>query len=324
MDFLFVRFPVSGVETFVLLPPFVAFGVSLLTSMGGVSGAFLLLPYQVSFLHFTSPSVSATNFVYNICAIPSGVYRYIREGRMVWPLAFTVVAGTLPGVFLGYHLRVQFLPDPQAFKLFVGCVLLYIGAHLFHEIVQDFLKNGTRTGTVGKESRRRDTAPGKGPIKSNPWGDITGTVVRTIRFTLKRTEYEFLDKRFSFNTSTMFILALLIGVVGGAYGIGGGSILAPICVALFNLPVYTIAGAALMSTFLTSTAGVFFYSVIPSQNGISTAPDWLLGILFGTGGFVGMYCGARLQKFVPQKVIKAMLGALLFIIGCSYIWQRFA
>jgi len=50
--------------------------------MGGISGAFLLLPFQMSFLNFTSPSVSSTNFVYNIVAIPSGVYRYIKEGRM--------------------------------------------------------------------------------------------------------------------------------------------------------------------------------------------------------------------------------------------------
>jgi hypothetical protein len=67
--------------------------------MGGVSGAFLLLPFQVSFLNYTAPSVSATNQVFNIVAIPSGVYRYIREGRMLWPLTWAVIIGTLPGVF---------------------------------------------------------------------------------------------------------------------------------------------------------------------------------------------------------------------------------
>ena len=37
------------------------------------------------------------------------------------------IAGT-PGVFIGYYLRIFYLPDPRAFKLFAGCVLLYIGA----------------------------------------------------------------------------------------------------------------------------------------------------------------------------------------------------
>ena len=55
----------------------------------------------MTFLGYTHPSVSATNQLFNIVAIPSGVYRYWKEGRMVWPLTAVVVIGTLPGVFIG-------------------------------------------------------------------------------------------------------------------------------------------------------------------------------------------------------------------------------
>jgi hypothetical protein len=79
-----MHFPVSGLDVHPLIPFFTAFGVSFFTFMGGVSGAFLLLPFQVSVLGYSAPSVSATNHVFNIVAIPSGVYRYIREGRMLW------------------------------------------------------------------------------------------------------------------------------------------------------------------------------------------------------------------------------------------------
>ena len=96
--------------------------------MVGISGAFLLLPFQMSVLNYTAPSVSATNLVFNLVATPGGVYRYLREGRMVWPLVWVIVAGTLPGIVVGYYLRILYLPDPRAFKLFVGTVLLYISA----------------------------------------------------------------------------------------------------------------------------------------------------------------------------------------------------
>ena len=119
-------FPVSGVQTPFWLPPVVAFVISFFTAMGGVSGAFLLLPFQVSVLGYTAPSVSATNPVFTIVAIPSGVYRYIREGRMLWPLTRAVIIGTLPGVFIGAWVRIRYLPDPRNFKFFVGLVLLYI------------------------------------------------------------------------------------------------------------------------------------------------------------------------------------------------------
>jgi len=110
-DFFFSpqRFPVSGVETYVLLPALVALAVSIFTSMGGVSGAFLLLPYQVSVLNFTSPAVSPTNLVFNIVAIPSGVYRFIREGRMNGPGTSVIIRGQLPGLRLGALIRIQWL-----------------------------------------------------------------------------------------------------------------------------------------------------------------------------------------------------------------------
>lgn len=117
-------FPTAGIEVALWIPPLVAFIISFFTSMGGVSGAFLLLPFQMSFLGYTNPSVSATNQVFNVVAIPSGVYRYWREGRMVWPLTWIVVFGTLPGVFIGAMVRVLYLPDPKHFKLFAAGVLL--------------------------------------------------------------------------------------------------------------------------------------------------------------------------------------------------------
>jgi uncharacterized protein len=324
MQDLYVLFPVSGVKTWVFLPPLVAFVVSSLTSMAGVSGAFVLLPFQLSVLGFTSPAVSSTNFVYNIVAIPSGVYRYFREGRMAWPLSWVVILGTLPGVFIGYYLRILYLPDPRAFKLFVGLVLLYIGARLLYEMTGKAQAGSARRGELDRkfaertrlirEQRRSQTAAGLPPE----------AVVRTTTFNLTTIEYEFWGERFRFSVPAMLLLSFVVGVIGGTYGIGGGAIIAPFCVAVFHLPVYTVAGAALLGTFLTSIVGVFFYSVLPASGGLPTSPDWALGFLFGVGGFAGMYVGARLQKYVPQKFIKLMLGVMLTLLALNYITQYFA
>jgi uncharacterized protein len=309
-----ISFPVSGVTTWIFLPPLVAFVVSFFASMGGVSGAFLLLPFQISFLHFVTPSVSSTNFVYNMVAIPSGVYRYIREGRMAWHLAWMLVLGTLPGVFLGYYLRVLYLPDPRAFRLFVACVLLYVGIRLFMETLVK-----TRSGENGAQKgfaspNRTITVPANPPMKAT---------LRTASFTLQRTVYEFCGDSFPVATPKLLLLSFLVGIVGGAYGIGGGSIIAPFCVTFFRLPVYMIAGAALFGTFLTSIAGVLFYTLMSVKHGISTSPDWLLGILFGIGGLMGMYCGARLQKYMSQKFIKMMLGVMMLVLAANYIREFF-
>jgi len=119
------------------------------------------------------------------------------------------------------------------------------------------------------------------------------------------------------------MLACVVGTIGGIYGIGGGAIIAPFCVAVFKLPVYTISGAALLGTFITSIIGVIFYAFI-SLGGTNYPPDWSLGILLGLGGLLGMYMGARMQKFVPENLIKSILCFVLISIAFLYIRQFFS
>ena len=77
-----VQFPVSGVEVNPLVPLLVAFVVSAVTASAGVSGAFLLLPFQVSVLGFTSPAVSPTNLIFNVLATPGAFTA--TSGRAGW------------------------------------------------------------------------------------------------------------------------------------------------------------------------------------------------------------------------------------------------
>ncbi|MDH4161934.1 MAG: sulfite exporter TauE/SafE family protein [Nitrospirota bacterium] len=318
-----MTFSVSGVSTNVLLPPLISLVISYFTSMGGISGAFLLLPFQMSILNYTAPSVSGTNHVFNIIAIPSGVYRYIKERRMAWPLTWVVIAGTLPGVFIGYYLRVLYLPDPKTFKLFAGCVLLYIGLRLMKDLLSGNTAQSSGAQALEEKFKTRVAERRRAQGSKMAAGIPTDAVVRTISVSLKKVEYEFWGERFSFNTLGMFGLACIVGIIGGAYGIGGGAIIAPFCVAFFQLPVYTIAGATLMGTFITSIAGALFFTLLPPAQGVSPLPDWPLGILFGIGGFAGMYLGAKSQKYLPQNLIKIIVGSAILFLAIKYIVQYF-
>jgi uncharacterized membrane protein YfcA len=275
-------FPVSGVETNPLFPLLAAFAISLLTTPAGVSGAFLLLPFQVSVLGFTNPAVSPTNLIYNVVATPGGAYRYVREGRVAWALALLVALGALPGVLIGAVLRVTYFSDPTTFKVFVGLVLLYLGGRLLYGALQR---------STGREQAGRE------PETPAHRRAVSDTTARTLDVSWRRMGYGFGDKSYSFGTVPVFLLSLAVGVIGGIYSIGGGSIMAPFLVAVFGLPVHTVAGAALVGTFITSVVGVAFFealSVASLAGAQSVAPDWLLGAVMGIGGLAGTYVGARI------------------------------
>ncbi len=304
-----MHFPISGVECHPLLPPLVAFAISSVVTSAGVSGAFLILPFQMSVLGFTSPAVSATNLLYNVVAIPGGVSQYIREGRMAWPIALITLTGTLPGVFIGAVIRIRFMPDARSAKFFVGLVLLWLG----YRILSEWLRGVTGRAKVADKISAKFA--GKLPADA---------IVQTKSVSLRDVEYEFWGETYRFRTLTLFALALVVGIVGGIYGIGGGAIIAPFVVSVMHLPVYTVAGASLFGTFFTSIAGVGFFEYLSRTalaEGIAVRPDWLLGALFGLGGLAGTFVGARLQKYLPELWIRLVLGLIVSGIALNYILQ---
>jgi uncharacterized membrane protein YfcA len=308
-------FPVAGIEVAPWIPFAAGFIVAFVCSMGGVSGANLLLPFQMSVLGFTTPAVSATNHLFNIVAIPSGVLRFIREGRMVWPLTWVVIAGTVPGVIVGVLLRVRYLPDPTHFKVFAGLVLLYIGFVMARSLLT---KAAPGTDKASSEKRFQALVASFRHHAAATQEQLPTVAVQS--FGLRKIEYSFYGETIIAPTMGIFWLSLVVGVVGGMYGIGGGAIIAPFFVAVFHLPVYTIAGACLMGTFLTSVVAALLYQLLaPWYPHMSVAPDWLLGILMGVGGMIGMYAGARIQKHVPAKAIKWLLTFILTFTGGRYV-----
>jgi uncharacterized membrane protein YfcA len=297
-------FTISGVETYWWLPTLVAFGISAITSTGGVTGAFILLPFTVSVLGYNTPGVSPTNLLYNVVAIPSGVWRFHRERRMLWSLAWATILATLPGQTIGAIIRLKYLPDARSFKLFAGFVLLYLGGKL----VQDLLK-------------RRS-------VDSNSSNSAGHREITAQHFDLSRISYDYDGNSYAITTWPVILISFVVGIVGGIYGIGGGALLSPYFVAIYQLPVHSIAGAMLLGTFVSSVAGVIVYMIVSpffTPEAAIIMPDWLLGLAFGVGGAMGVYIGARMQRHVSPRMIKFVLVLALLWIAVQYIggyfWQ---
>ena len=121
-----------------------AYLIAVVTTPAGISGAVLLLPFQISVLGTPSPSVTPTNLLYNVVATPGALYRYWRQGQTGGRLALVLIAGTLPGVIAGSFIRVKLIPGPRVFALVVAAVLIPLGAWLIL----------SRPGNAGQPDRR--------------------------------------------------------------------------------------------------------------------------------------------------------------------------
>jgi uncharacterized protein len=247
-----------------------AYVIAVLTTPAGVSGAVLLLPFQVSVLGTPSPAVTPTNLLYNVVATPGAIYRYWRQGQRGGRLALVLMAGTLPGVIAGSVIRVYLLPGPRVFDLVVAVVLVPLGVWL----------------TLTRPSPPDDP---ERPARRLP-------------------------------APVLVILSAVVGCVGGIYGIGGGSILAPILIGSGRRPA-EVAPAALISTFATSVAGVITFTILAVHTHGPVAPNWPTGIALGAGGLAGGYTGARIQSRLPDVLIRRLVGVLVIAIGARYLWS---
>ncbi|MFH9211829.1 sulfite exporter TauE/SafE family protein [Streptomyces globisporus] len=119
---------------------------------------------------------------------------------------------------------------------------------------------------------------------------------------------------------TVTRLAMAVGVAGGIYGIGGGSLLGPILVGR-GMPVAKVAPAALAATFVTSVVGAGTYALLSLTTTGDIAPYWSLGLACGLGGLCGGYLGARLQPRLPETALRLLLGVLALGVGGLYAVQ---
>jgi len=121
------------------------------------------------------------------------------------------------------------------------------------------------------------------------------------------------------STRWIAALALVVGVVGGVYGIGGGSLISPVLVRRGML-LSVVAPAALLSTWVTSVVGAITYAVIAIWfTGRPIAPRWDIGLLCGIGGLLGGFLGAHLQPKVSETVLRLVLGGLAVSTAVIYL-----
>ncbi|MGO9218072.1 MAG: sulfite exporter TauE/SafE family protein [Streptosporangiaceae bacterium] len=291
-----------------------AFLIAVLATPAGVSGAVLLLPFQVSVLGTPSPAVTPTNLLYNVVATPGALYRYWRQGQAGGTLAWLLIAGTLPGVVAGSVIRVELLPSPQVFDLVVAAVLLPLGSWLVltRPAGAASAAGAASPGGVASAAGAASAAGGEA-VAGAPPGAPAG-------HPLPRPGQPRLRVARRIPRPVLILLAAAVGCVGGIYGIGGGSILAPVLIGT-GRPPSEVAPAALASTFVTSVAGVVTFTVLSLHQQGPVAPDWPTGLALGFGGLAGAYTGARIQSRLPDAAIRRLVGILVVAIAGRYLWS---
>lgn len=111
-------------------------------------------------------------------------------------------------------------------------------------------------------------------------------------------------------------LGLVAGILGGAFGIGSGSIMIPAFVILFGMTQHQAQGTALA----VMLPPVFLFAVLRYYyEGHINIP---LAIFVAIGFTVGGLIGAHIVQGIPDINLKRAFGIYLLIVGIKFVLMK--
>lgn len=112
------------------------------------------------------------------------------------------------------------------------------------------------------------------------------------------------------------ILGLVAGIFGGAFGIGGATIMIPAFVLIFGLSQHHAQGTALAALL----PPVFILAVLRYYHGgyVNIPMAIFVAVGFTFGGLLG----AHLVQGIPDLILKRAFGIYLLVIAVRYIFIK--
>ena len=115
-------------------------------------------------------------------------------------------------------------------------------------------------------------------------------------------------------SALLVLLGLFSGFLGGLLGVGGGIIVVPILILVFNLRAQQAVGTSLVMIIFTALSATFAYS---RQKRL----DWRVGLMGAVVTVPGAVVGAYLTQFFSSNSLTIIFGLFLFFIAASMFRQ---
>jgi uncharacterized membrane protein YfcA len=113
----------------------------------------------------------------------------------------------------------------------------------------------------------------------------------------------------------VLVLGGLAGVLSGMFGIGGGLVIVPVLIILFDFDPKTAIGTSLFALLLpTGLLGVLEYWRRGEMR-------FLHGLFIALGLFCGVYLGSRLTGLMSTSLMKRLYGVFLILVAIYFFWS---
>ena len=265
--------------------------IAIIAVLGGVGGGVIFTPIILGFTSIDTLIVRATGLIVAMFSGLVSARPLLRRGlvdiKLVFFGAIPIILGSLAGAWSAVHLSHQFGETGDAFvRLILGLLILGIAAL--------FIISGKRSEYPANENEG-PLAKGLG-LSGAYWDE---SLNKTVEYKIRRGRYGLL-------------LLVLVGFVGGFFGLGGGWSVVPIFNLLMYVPLKLSAGCSGVLLALGNAAAIWPYIAAGALIPLFVAP-WMLGQVIG--GIIG----AHILGVVRAGFVRMLLIALLFLTSLKLV-----
>lgn len=238
-------------------------------------------------------------------------FNYLRQRRIVVPLALALGAGSVIGSFLSTFLSASKISFSQ-YQGYFGAFVLLLGGYLFYET--------TPAGLARKAKSREAAKTFEETMKKLRCGesvDLKCLGVKVLTFSLKRVTFSFYGVEFHFRPFLPFIGGLFISAIAAFLGVGGGFMLVPFLTSVTNLPMHLAAGTSALAVVISMVTSISTFLAA------GTSIDWALIGAEMIGVCVGSVIGPRTSRHIPDVWLKRLFILMSLYVGVDYILKGF-
>ena len=234
-------------------------------------------------------------------------FNYHKQKRLVPALGLFLGLGALFATLLVVFTTAGKIKFSQYQGWFGLCVFV-IGGFMIYEM--------TPKGQASKKGAQAAAKAFEETMKSK--GKIEDQGVKTVKWSLAKTEIAFFGQTFSFSPIWAFVGGFFISAIASFLGIGGGFLYVPFLTSVVGLPMFVVAGTSALSVLIGMIFAIFNFMVL---KGVMVFWPMIGAELVGI--FIGSMIGPRTGKYIPAKVLKGIFIALAIFIGLRYTLRGF-
>lgn len=259
----------------------------------GAGGGFIFVPALLLIFKMEPALAAGTSLVTVLINSLSGIIGYAKQKRILYKTGLIIAIGAFPGSILGVWL----LHIYSSSYFIIGLAILLIGLGIFL-----FFKN-----TVFWKKKQHLVVRERESL-INAVSEVASSV--EVKITKESTTFIPIKEKRKLKVVPRWLIPIgfLMGVLSSYLGIGGGWLLVPVLIYLFNIPTHNTTATSIFSLTLYSSVGVISQILLGNI-------DWPTVIFGGVGVVIGAQLGVYLSRRIPGKIIIQMLSILLIVIG---------